>query len=286
LDLPPAAGSFASYRQTYTLFRWSELLPDLRRIFFRRFVKGVWQAESAIVDDPGGMRYAVGGRFPRIWWGDMEALPDGSLAAVTYPNISGPGPRFQFSAACWRSIDRGRTWRLHGRIPYAPDEQADPKAKERDGFTEPAFTRLRDGSFYVVLRTTDGNGVGPMYHARSRDGGRTWTKPAVMAPNGVLPRLLRLGNGMLVLSSGRPGVQLRFSRSGLGDDWSEATDVLPPTSDKLDFDSCGYTGLVPLDRDTFLIVYSWFQKPDTEGKPRKAVLTRRVRLKPRPQRGL
>ena len=131
---------------------------------------------------------------------------------------------------------------------------------------------------YCVLRTTDGNGVGPMYRTRSRDGGRTWSKPAVIAKNGVMPRLLRLGNGMLVLSSGRPGVQLRISKSGLGDDWSEPVDVLPPTSDKLDVDSCGYTGLVALDRDTFLIVYSWFQKPDADGRPRKAVLSRRIRL--------
>ena len=91
-------------------------------------------------------------------------------------------------------------------------------------------------------------------------------------------RLLRLGNGMLVLTSGRPGVQLRISKSGLGDDWSEPVDVLPPTSDKLDVDSCGYTGLVALDRDTFLMVYSWFQKPDAGGRPRKAVLSRRIRL--------
>jgi hypothetical protein len=100
----------------------------------------------------------------------------------------------------------------------------------------------------------------------------------VIAPNGVLPRLLRLGNGMLVLSSGRPGVQLRVSMSGLGDDWSEPLDLLPPTSDKLDVDSCGYTGLVALDRDAFLIVYSWFQKPDADGLPRKAILSRRIRL--------
>ena len=53
----------------------------------------------------------------------------------------------------------------------------------------------------------------------------------MIAPNGVLPRLLRLNNGMLVLSSGRPGVQLRFSVSGLGDDWSEPVDLLAPTSD-------------------------------------------------------
>ena len=48
---------------------------------------------------------------------------------------------------------------------------------------------------------------------------------------------------------------------------------MPPTSDKLNLDSCGYTSLAPLDSDTFLIAYSWFQKPDAEGRPRKAVLS-------------
>jgi tetratricopeptide (TPR) repeat protein len=281
LKLPASAGTMSSYGQSFSLYRWRELSADLRRIFFQRFARGAWGQESAVIDDPGGMRYAVGGRFPRIWWGDMESMPDGSLTAVTYPHILDEGAGFHFSAACWRSTDRGHTWRWQGRILFVADPEADAKASRRDGFTEPAFTRLRDGSLYCVLRTTDGNGAGPMYRTRSTDGGRTWSKPAVIAPNGVMPRLLRLGNGMLVLSSGRPGVQLRFSVSGLGDDWSEPVDVLPPTSDKPDVDSCGYTGLVGLDRDTFLIVYSWFQKPDPDGHPRKAVLSRRIRLRAR-----
>ena len=171
LKLPASAGTLSSYGQSFSLYRWSELLPDLRRIFFQRFIKGAWVQESAVIDDSSGMRYAVGGRFPRIWWGDMEALADGSLVAVTYPSILDQGPRFHFTAACWRSTDGGHTWRLQGRIPFAPDVQADPKADDRDGFTEPAFTRLRDGSLYCVLRTTDGSGVGPMYRTRSLDGG-------------------------------------------------------------------------------------------------------------------
>lgn len=280
LALPLAAGTFTSYRQPFSLYRWPELSADLRRIFFKRYTKGTWTRESAVIADPGGMRYAVGGRFPRIWWGNMEVKANGSLTAVTYPHISAEGPPFHFECATWRSLDRGRTWQILGRIPYRPVESDDPKAKDRDGFTEPAFTRLRDGSLYAVLRTTDGNGSGPIYAVRSADGGRGWSKPAVIAANGVLPQLLRLGNGMLVLASGRPGVQLRVSKSGLANDWSDPLDLLPPTSAKLDADSCGYTNLVALDSDTFLIVYSWFQKPDADGTPRKAILARRIRLTP------
>jgi tetratricopeptide (TPR) repeat protein len=280
LSLPSVAGTLTSYKQPFFLYRWPELPADLRRIFFKRWVRGVWTDESAVVDDPEGMRYSVGGKFPRIWWGDIEAGTDGTLTAVTYPHISSKGPPFHFECASWRSVDRGRSWRLLSRIPYQPDSQKDPKAMDRDGFTEPAVARLRDGSLLAVLRTTDGNGVGPMYSARSVDGGRTWTKPVVIAENGVLPRLLRMGNGMLVLASGRSGVQLRFSKTGLGDDWSDPVDLLPPTSDKIDADSCGYTNLLPLDSDNFVIVYSWFQKPDAQGNPRKAVLARRIRLTP------
>lgn len=280
LSLPPVAGTFNSYGSIFSLYRWNELSADLRRIFFRRFTNGAWSGESTVIEDAEAMRYVVGGKFPRIWWGDMEAGANGVLTAITYPHISSQGPPFRFACASWRSQDRGRTWRLLGRIPYQPSEKDDAKAALRDGFTEPAFTRLKDGSLYAVLRTTDGNGSGPMYAVRSVDGGRSFSKPAVIAPNGVLPRLLRMGNGMLVLASGRPGVQLRFSQSGLAGDWSEPVDVVPPTADKLDVDSCGYTSLQPLDSDTLLIVYSWFRKPDEEGQVRKAVLARRIRLTP------
>jgi hypothetical protein len=235
-----------------------ELLPDLRRIFFQRFSRGAWLQESAIIDDPGGMRYAVGGRVSAHLVGGHGSAARRLAGCGHVSEYLGPAYAVPLRC-CVLAIDRSGTYRrLQGRIIHAR-RTGRPEGYERDGFTEPAFTRLRDGSLYCVLRTTDGNGVGPMYRTRSLDGGRTWSKPAVMAKNGVMPRLLRLGNGMLLLSSGRPGVQLRISKSGLGDDWSEPVDVLPPTSDKLDVDSCGYTGLVALDRDTFLIVYSWFQ---------------------------
>ncbi len=278
LSLPAPAGSFTSYRQAYSLYRMTELPADLRAIFFQRHVNGGWKSESTVLDEPAGLRYVTGGRFPRIWWGDMRKAADGSLLAVTYPSIAGGGPPFHFTSACWRSVDGGRAWRMLARIPYRPDEAADPQAAKRDGFSEPTFEVLSDGALYAVLRTTDGNGSGPMYSVRSSDNGRTWTKPAVMAPAGVLPRLLRLANGVLVLSSGRPGVQLRFSRDGHGRTWSKPWELVPITNDGIQYDTCGYTDLAAIDRDSFLIVYSWFRKPDQAGRPRKAILARRVRV--------
>jgi hypothetical protein len=284
IQLPPKTGAVTIYKAEHTLYPMRGLASDLRLIFFQRFLSAggrEWQSETSELNDPDGMRYSVEGRFPRIWWGDLRAHPsDRSLFAVTYPSIPAEPPH-AFGSACFRSTDNGRTWELRGRVPHLMDPVADPKANLRAGFSEPAFEILPDGSLYAVLRTTDGHGIGPMYDTRSRDHGVTWTRPRPFAPNGVMPRLLRLDNGVLVLSSGRPGVQLRFSASGNGDDWSQPWDLLPYDPDRVQADTCGYTDMVATGRDTFVIVYSWFQKPggpNGSGPPRKAVLARRIRV--------
>jgi len=285
LELPPKAGAVTIYKTEHTLYPMRSLANDLRLIFFQRFAAAgggpSWQSETSELNDPGGMRYSVEGRFPRIWWGDLRSQPGGkSLFAVTYPSIPAAPPH-AFGSACFRSTDNGHTWELRGRIPHLLDPVADPNAHLRAGFAEPAFDILPDGSLYAVLRTTDGHGIGPMYDTRSHDQGVTWTRPRAFAPNGVMPRLLRLENGILVLSSGRPGVQLRFSAKGNGEDWTRPWDLLPYDPDRVQADTCGYTDLVATGPDTFLIVYSWFQKPGGPiggGPPRKAILARRVRV--------
>jgi len=115
-----------------------------------------------------------------------------------------------------------------------------------------------------------------MYSVRSADQGRTWSPPQSFAETGVLPRLLQLRNGVLVLSSGRPGVDLRFSTDN-GRTWSPAKELLPlPDRAKIQADSCGYTSLLPLGKDRFLIAYSWFTPPSG----RKSIYVREVRVRP------
>ncbi len=172
----------------------------------------------------------------------------------------------------------GKTWRLEGRIPYQPDLSADPKGDDRSGFTEPALEILKDGSLLSVLRTDDGLGRGPMYFSRSRDRGKTWTKPVAFTRNGVMPRLLLLGNGVLALAAGRPGLDLRFSFDGRGERWSDPHPLVPLSTDKGQADSCGYADLLPLDRNSFLVIYSWFKRPGRDGEPHKSILVRKVTI--------
>jgi len=253
----------------------------LRLIFFQRFPRGggQWQPESTELDDPIGLRYTVNGLLPRIWWGDLGVARDGSLMAVIYPGNAEGLPKLYCHAVCYRSTDLGKTWKLAGRVLYQPDLSADPRGDDRHGFTEPGLEILKDGSLLCVMRTDDSLGRGPMYSSRSRDLGKTWSRPVPFTRSGVMPRLLLLRNGTLVLASGRPGVDLRFSFDGRGETWSDPYPLVPLSSDKSQADSCGYSDLLPLDKNSFLIVYSWFRRIGSDGLAHKSILVRRVEVK-------
>ena len=85
---------------------------------------------------------------------------------------------------------------------------------------------------------------------------------------------------MLVLASGRPGVQLRFSNDGKGETWSDPFEMLP-WIDYKDQVSCGYTSLLPSGPDRFLVVYSDFRYINEAGEVRKAIKVREVIVNPR-----
>jgi hypothetical protein len=286
LRLPNPVGAanenYSKVRQP--LYRHSELPPEVQGVCLSRLAKGStrWVSEREALDDPQALRYSLIDLFPIIWWGDLHIASDGSVIAGIYPGLrlrddgtadSKDGIFF------YRSIDAGHSWQIQGRIPYAPDLAADPKGAERMGFTEPAFEILADGDFLCVARTTDGLGNGPMYSSCSQDGGRTWSSPEVMARSGVLPRLLRLTNGIVALSSGRPGVQLRFCADGCGKTWTQPIELMPYT-DENDAVSCGYTSLLATGLDRFLIVYSDFKYKDAAGEIRKAIKVREVSVRP------
>lgn len=285
LKLPEPAGVMVDNygNQKMNMYRLADLQPKLRTIRVNRMAVGsdTWVSQHAALDDPQALRYSLRGIFPIVWWGDVRIASDESLIAGIYPGyrmkddgtMDNKGGVFFY-----RSTDSGHSWKIQGRIPYQADMKLDPKGDQRGGFTEPAFEILKDGSFLCVMRTTDGAGVGPMYASWSKDMGKTWTKPVVIASSGVLPKLLRLENGVLVLASGRPGVQLRFCSDGRGKRWSEPFELVPVTESDPYRDTCGYTSLVATGPDSFLVAYSHFKHPNDKGEPRKAILLREVKV--------
>jgi hypothetical protein len=286
LNLPKPVGqtvdTYGNIKQI--LYRHSELPPEVQGVRLARLPKGgtAWINESAVLDDPQALRYSLRDLVPIVWWGDMRLMPDQSIIAGMYPGHflrpdgTTDGKSHVFF---YRSQDMGKTWKVQGRILYGPDPGADPKGKERMGFTEPAYEVLEDGSFICVMRTTDGLGSGPMYSSRSIDQGRTWSQPMAFAPSGVLPKLLRLENNTLVLSSGRPGVQLRFAGDREGKSWSGPLEMLSYSSEPSAV-SCGYTDLLATGPGSFLIIYSDFRFLNAQNEVRKAIKVREVRVGP------
>jgi len=283
LKLPEPVGVLVSTygKQKYTMYRVNDLPRKLRTIRISRQKKGsdARVTEHAWVDDSQALRYSIREIFPIVWWGDLRVAADGSVIAGIYPGyrtlVNGSmDPKG--GVFFYRSTDFGHSWKIQGRILYQPDLKADEKGDKRSGFTEPAFEILADGSLLCVMRTTDGQGIGPMYSSWSKDMGKTWTKPKVIAPSGVLPKLLKLENGILALSSGRPGVQVRFSEDG--EKWTEPLDFVPVTEADPHKDTCGYTSLLATGPDRFIIAYSHFKHPNEKGELRKAIMIREVQV--------
>jgi len=292
LKLPKPVGTgIENYRKSgFTFYRLHDL-PDSRQgVYMKRMKKGEteWKPEKAALFDPDAARYSLAGLVPVVWWGDLRIASDGSLIAGIYPGfligkdgVTDPKTAVFF----YRSTDNGHSWEIQGRIPYQGDPASDPESAKRSGFSEPAFEILKDGTFLCVMRTTDGVGNGPMYASYSKDMGKTWTKPNAITAAGVMPKLLQLENGVVVMASGRPGVQLRFSTNGK--EWSDAFEMMPFTTDlpsEMTWQgavSCGYTELLSTGPNNFLIVFSDFKYKTAEGELRKAIKVREVTVKER-----
>lgn len=292
LKMPPPIGKTNfKYRKTnFTFYRLKDMPTGRNGIFFKRLTKGdnKWKMEEAALDDPQAVRYSSRDLVPVVWWGDIHTMQDKSLVAGVYPGyyIKDNGEiDKQMGVVFYRSTDNGHSWKIQGRILFTPDRTIDSMATDRIGFSEPAYEVMKDGSLVCVIRSADGDGVtngvgnGPMYASRSTDMGKTWSTPKVITGAGALPRILLLKNGVTVLSCGRPGVQLRFSETGMNGSWTDPIEMLPYKSQSMQEQylvSCGYTGLLATGSNRFLLIYSDFRYKNAANEERKAIKIREV----------
>lgn len=235
-----------------------------------------WIEEQAAVHMPGEVRLVAEGMLVFPWFGEVFVAPDGALWAVQYNNrITAGVLQEQYVMAVLRSTDNGRNFALWSEIDYQPDRAADPHADLRDGFSEPTVCFMPDGSAFCLLRTTDGEGVGPLYWARSTDNGKTWSQPRVFDDRGVWPQMLTLKSGVTLAVYGRPGLFVRASADPAGAVWDariaviEAADTQPET--------CAYAALLALDDDTALLAYADFNVRDGSDRRCKGIRVREIR---------
>ncbi len=230
----------------------------------------------ATINDPGLLRSTTDSKMPVIWLGNIKKLNDETLVAGTYPTyyLDSNGSVLPGSVSFYESYDKGKKWERVGVIPLIKDGIAE-KGSDK-GFVEPAFEVLDDETYICVMRTGSTN---PMYKSFSYDRGRTWTQPVPFTPNGVKPKLVLLENGILVLFSGRPGAQLRFSLDGTGDEWTEPIDLIPYMKENGSYIrdvSCGYVSYIVMNNNTIYIVYSDFTTNNDKGENRKSIWGRRI----------
>ena len=268
-----------------SFYRLDDLPDNLQGIYLEEWdvnlkLKKMFHAK---LHDPGALRYAIDGMMPIVWWGNIKEMADGTLIAGTYPAyyLNNDGKVLPSGVSFNISKDKGHSWARIGIIPYTPNLDIDPVAPYNpDGsFVEPAFEILPDSTFLCVMRT---GGVAPMYRSFSYDKGRSWTTPEPFTPNGVKPVLQKLRNGVLLLVSGRPGVQVRFNVDGTGQSWTEPIEMMPfMLGDKYDSDvSCGYAAVLEASDNSFYIAYSDFKRKNKRGEERKAIMFREITVTP------
>lgn len=271
-----------------TKFYDMSCLPDeLQGVYFNYWSKATRESKNVHgrLIDSCLIRYAIDGLMPVVWWGDIKEMADGTLIAGTYPSYYADerGKVLPSGVSFYKSTDNGRNWIIQGKIPFQTfNKDTDRKEKRKaNGFEEPAFEVLKDSTFMCVMRT---GGASPMYMSLSKDKGCTWSIPIPFTPNGVMPLLMTLDNGVVVLVSGRPGIQVRFNFDGKGEKWTDPIDMLPFMEDyKKTKDNgaatCGYASLLKADDNSFYMVYSDFKAKNELEDVRKAILFRKIQVK-------
>lgn len=226
--------------------------------------------------DPGSLRYSIDDQMPIVWWGNIRQLADSSLVAGIYPTFykGNKGELIKGGISFYSSFDDGLSWEVIGKIAYTPNNII--KERGNGSYFEPAFEILTDSTFICIMRT---GSASPLCYSLSNNRGKSWTTPQPFTPNGVKPQLLLLNKEILVLASGRPGIQLRFNYDGKGKKWTEPIDMIPFMNRDGTYNrdvSCGYVSILEKDNKSFFLVYSDFTAKNERGEKRKAIWCRMI----------
>ncbi|TVQ19973.1 MAG: exo-alpha-sialidase [Spirochaetaceae bacterium] len=277
LAMPEPASTGFTYLKTYS-YHWSEL-PAAARHYFELLPAWRWQPDRAeweagtVAYDTNGLvavRHGQSAVLPRTFF-ERAVVPfrEELLYAdyrAQYARDDGSVPSKGYSSLMV-SADNGRSFARRATIAIDPADD--------DLMGEPGLCTTADGGLVCVVRRTD-HVQKPMCIVWSDDAGRTWSRPRDLFEFGVWPCLLLLGNGALVLSYGRPGVNLAVDADGTGERWTSHTAVLAGDHAAIQKHTCGYTSILALDDESFLLAYSDFCYDAGEREPCKAILVRRV----------
>lgn len=155
--------------------------------------------------------------FPERKWTslcfDGNALEvDGCILATAYGMREGAK---RWENLIMASADKGRTWRY-----FSPVADATGMPEDTEGPNEIAMIQLADGDLMTVFRVGGGKDRN-LRRAYSHDKGRSWSKPDALPAYSVEPSLLRVQNGVIALSTGRPGIHLWLATDVRAQRWQD-----------------------------------------------------------------
>ncbi|SDU61887.1 hypothetical protein [Jiangella alkaliphila] len=184
-----------------------------REVFNRRMLAG-----SEWVDAPDAKVYFAG---KTIAWARFHQGPilmsDGQTLLSTMYGRYGAAHSWAWFTGVVKSTDGGQNWSLVSELTLEASQ----------GFSEPSIAPTSDGGLIAVLRRDEAlrsrnipSNVA-LYTMRSDEQtGANWDAPVRLSSDGGnSPSVELLGNGALVLASGRTDNQLRLSYDGRGLTW-------------------------------------------------------------------
>ena len=284
----PAVQSRNPYNVGYKAYPFADCPKDVtdwyRGVKAMRWTPAAgWQEEALGWDHDGQYVWSYEDKPQNIpgYWGQALYLEHPILRSgnellvgeywTQYANPDGSIPA-NFNCYLLVSDDNARTWKRRSAMV----------AFHRPAY-EPTIEENRAGEIVCVIRT-DGvvpsgtvNEAASMFITFSKDRGFTWDAPKPVLGYGVFPQLLQLDNGVMVLSYGRDaGTRVAFSLDG-GHTWSRHRMIIDEAGKA---SSCGYTSLLPLGPDTFLLAYGDIHCQNADGVECKSILVRQITVRP------
>lgn len=156
---------------------------------------------------------------------------------------------YQYRSWCLISHDNAHTFEFLSTIA---DCQTYP-VPEAEGFCEPDLLYLGNGHILAAMRTQGHEVYTPMFFSHSYDSGKTWSKPGILNPYGVLPRLLKLSNGAIICASGKWDTFMQISEDN-GCTWSKPF-IVAENDGQWDRGPSGYVSVFEARPNEVVIVY-------------------------------
>ncbi len=192
-----------------------------------------------------------------VFTGQTVVVKDGKWLATLYGYLTGTNGRYSLVVA--ESSD-GLAWQIRSVVA-----DHDCPLKGVEGPNEAALCRLRDGRLMCVFRIEANKPYGQCF---SDDEGLTWSPPQkINGPYSVQPSLAVRKDGSVVLSGGRPGLNLWINADGSGLTWERLDlrahhnaclpDEAIQTVETLETGemTTGYTEVAILDDTHLLVIY-------------------------------